>query len=76
MSVNEFILLSENEKYDITFRKGVFIGFKLKGDVRLVFYRMFSFYVMVEYNSCENKIVTIKGFENKLFIERWNSFDN
>jgi len=76
MKIEEFNLLSEFDKYDIVFTKGTFYAYKLKGNIKLVFYVVFDFYTMIQYNISNNEIIGISSFENEILLDTWSLFDN
>lgn len=76
MRIEEFNLLSEFDKYDIVFTKGIFYTYKLKGDIKLVYYVVFDFYTVIQYNISNNEIIGISSFENQIFLNTWSLFDN
>jgi len=76
MKIEDFNLLSEFDKYDTVFTKGTFYAYKLRGNIKLVYYVVFDFYTMIQYNISNNKIIAITSFKNKMFLEDWSLFDN
>ena len=76
MKIEEFNLLSEFDKYDTVFTKGTFYTYKIKGNIKLVYYVLFNFYTMIQYNISNNKIIAITSFKNKMFLEDWSLLDN
>jgi len=66
MNIEDFNLLSEFDKYDIVFTKGTFCAYKLRGNIKLIFYTLFDFYVMLEYNVVKNKILSRSSFKSRI----------
>lgn len=52
-----FTLLSDDEQFDLLFNEGVFIDFREMGDRRFTLYKLYSFFVEVQYEISQNKIV-------------------
>jgi len=76
ISLREFEMLSEHERYDITFTEGVFIEYWIEGDTRFALYAVFMFYVEVEYNTTENKIKNMISFDDGLLLDKYSFFRN
>ena len=55
MNLSEFNALQEQERYDVTFRQGTFIDYRLNGKKRFALYAVSMFFVEVVYNITENK---------------------
>ena len=71
MTINEFNLLENHIKFDLTFNQGTFIEYFINGNQRFALYSIFKFYVEVEYNSIENKIVNIISFDDGELLEKY-----
>jgi hypothetical protein len=61
MTMPEFELLPYNEKIDLLYREGVYIG-KHKGDVARVLYQVESFYVEINYKKYRRTIIDFQCF--------------
>jgi hypothetical protein len=57
MNFYEFTLLSDVNQFDLVFKEGVFIDFRETGDRRFTLYKLYSFFVEVQYEISQNKIV-------------------
>lgn len=60
----EFTQLSEHDQYDITFREGDFVEAREINGSRYALYKLYNFFVEVEYNISLNKIINIVSFIN------------
>ncbi|HCY80933.1 hypothetical protein [Xanthomarina gelatinilytica] len=74
MTINEFNLLENHIKFDLTFNQGTFIEYFINGNQRFALYSIFKLYVEVEYNSIENKIVNIISFDDGELLEKYSFF--
>lgn len=74
MTINEFNKLENHIKFDLTFNQGTFIEYFINGNQRFALYSIFKFYVEVEYNSLENKIVNIISFDDGELLEKYSFF--
>ncbi len=57
MTLYEFKLLSDHEQYDLLFTKGVFITSRIDKGSTYALYSLETFFVELEYNPKNNKIV-------------------
>ncbi|MCD1117548.1 hypothetical protein [Chryseobacterium turcicum] len=64
LSFYEFTQLPEEEQYELVFSSGEFIDSSVKGEVKYVLYKLYSFFVEVAYNSYDNKIINMSTFMN------------
>lgn len=71
LSIIDFNELNQHERYDQLFTKGDFINCYLKGDCRYALYSLFKFFVEVEYNVIQNKIVNLIAFKEGQLLERY-----
>lgn len=62
MTISEFNRLSDHDKYDITFTKGDFIEYFVNGTQRFALYGVYKFFVEIEYDNRENKIINLISF--------------
>ena len=62
MTLYEFKLLPEQEQYRILFKEGDFITYRLESSARFALYALDKFFVEVEYNPKNNKIVNKVSF--------------
>jgi len=73
MTLYEFKSLSEQKKYDITFKQGVFLDYHLAGNIRYALYAIDKFFVEVEYKVDENKIINLVGFIEGNNLDRYSN---
>lgn len=64
LSFYEFTQLPEEKQYEIVFSSGEFVDSSVKGEVKFVLYKLYSFFVEVAYNSYDNKIMNMSTFMN------------
>lgn len=64
MDFFQYTKLPPQEQWDLLFRNGDFIGSKTRTDKKFVLYKLYNFYVEVEYIASENKISTMKCFQH------------
>lgn len=62
MTLYEFNILDDNDKYQTTWDKGVFIDSKVRKEERYVLYAINMFFVEVRYDRTTNSISDIKSF--------------
>ena len=51
-----------NSKACITWKKGVHLGYRSKGNYYMSLYRMGDFYVEIQYHTCHDGIASIQTF--------------
>ena len=73
MKFYEFKLLPEEEQYRILFNEGDFITYRLESNSRFALYALGKFFIEVEYNSKNNKIVNKVSF---ISGEKLNLYSN
>jgi hypothetical protein len=71
LSFYDFKNLPPHEQYDLVFTQGDFINYYLKGEIRYVLYSLIKFFVEVEYNVSENKILNLVAFEEGKLLDRY-----
>ncbi len=74
ITLYKFLALSEQEQYDIIFTRGEFLEISLEGNKRFVLYAIDLFFVEVEYNSNENKIINKKAFVSGEILDNMPPF--
>ena len=57
MNFYEFTILSDNEQFDLVFKKGKFIDFNEIGKSRFVLYKLCGFFVEIQYEMEKNRII-------------------
>ncbi len=57
MKFFDFTLLSDENQFDLVFNEGVFIDFSVVGNSRFTLYKLYSFFVEVQYEISQNKII-------------------
>jgi cell fate regulator YaaT (PSP1 superfamily) len=76
MTVQEFENLTEREQFAFTFNKGEFIDYWINANQRFVLYSVENFFVEVEYDSGENKIIKLVSFDgnNDMLVNKYSFF--
>lgn len=74
LSLKEYEKLSDHDKYDLVFKQGDFIDVYIKSDSRFTLYSLFTFFVEVEYQISQNKIIGIDYFIDGDKLERYTSY--
>lgn len=62
LSFFEFTQLLQEEQYEVAFIDGEFVCVYEKADLKIVLYKLYTFFVEVAYNSEDNKIVGLTSF--------------
>lgn len=62
MTLYEFKLLPKEKQYAITFNEGTFIDYHLETKRRFALYEVDRFFVEVEYDNVNNKIINLISF--------------
>jgi len=68
----QYKLLSGHEQYDLLFTQGDFLDMVMEGNSRFAVYGLFRFFVEVEYNNKENKIIGLKSFVTGEIMEKYS----
>lgn len=71
MSLHEYSLLSEIEQYQLVYKQGTILDFRLTPHSRFNLYALCMFYVEVEYNFDIKKIVGKKEFIYDEVIDKY-----
>lgn len=64
MTFFEFTLLPEDQQYQLIFREGHFFASRKLGTNEFVVYKCYGFFVEIEYDSGQNKIVNKVVYRN------------
>ncbi|TDT41957.1 hypothetical protein CLV90_3189 [Maribacter spongiicola] len=73
MDIYDFNKLSNHDKYDTIFTKGQFVDTVTEGSIKYVLYALSYFWVEVEYDSKNNKIVGIVSFVGGKTLDRYSN---
>lgn len=73
MTLYEFNSLSEHNKYDITFKEGAFLNYRLEDNLRYALYAVDMFFVEVEYNNNKNKIQNVRSFKCGDLLDKYSN---
>lgn len=57
--------------YDLEFTKGDFVNYYLRGETRYILYSLFNFFVEVEFNITQNKIMNLIVFAEGRVLDRY-----
>ncbi|WP_034917856.1 hypothetical protein [Gillisia sp. CAL575] len=75
ISLYEFLALSDKEQYELAFNKGNYLDTLSKGSTRYVLYSLDLFFVEIEYNSLNNKIVNKRSFVSGELLDKYSNLD-
>ena len=73
ITLYEFLALPEQEQYEIIFNKGEYIDLRIEGNKRYVHYAVDLFFVDVEYDNDENKILGKRAFVTGELLDKYSS---
>jgi hypothetical protein len=73
MTLYEFNILDEQNKYDTVFNKGQFVDSINKGLTKYALYSISMFWVEVVYNSETNKITGISTFIGGASLDKYSN---
>lgn len=62
MTLNEFLLLQDNEQTDLLYRQGVYIGKRKEAEKIIVLYQLYSFYIEIIYSKYRHTIIRLNWF--------------
>lgn len=71
MKIYEFLILDDAQQYDIVWDKGVLIDTFKETSTVFSLYALNDFFVEIEYNSAENKIVNKTVFKQGERLEKY-----
>jgi len=71
MTLYEFKLLDKEQQYDVTFNQGAFIEYQLELNRRFALYAVDKFFVEIEYDAEENKILKLLSFIQGPLLDRY-----
>ena len=74
MTLYEYKLLPDAEQYEVLFNQGDFVTSRISGTKRYALYSLFLFFLEVEYNSAENKIVKKVSFVRGEKLDVYSNF--
>ncbi|PZD76448.1 hypothetical protein [Mesonia sp. K7] len=75
MTLYEFNLLEEDQKYDITFTNGQFLTYHLTENKRYALYAIDKFFVEVTYLINHNKIIALNSFKTGKLLDKYSNLD-
>ena len=65
LSFFEFTQLSKQQQYELVFNEGEYTDVAEIGESKYVLYKLYGFFVEVEYKIKENKIVNLVSYSGK-----------
>lgn len=71
LSIIDFNKLNKHEQYELVFTKGDFIDYFLKKTTRYALYSLYIFFVEIEYDVTNNKIVNLEAFDKGKLLDRY-----
>ena len=72
LTLYQYKLLSDHEQYDLLFTQGDFLDMIIAGNSRFAVYALFKFFVEIEYNNRENKIIGLKSFVTGKIMDKYS----
>jgi hypothetical protein len=63
MHIHQFENFDLNSKACITWRKGIHLGYRSEGKYYMSLYRLYGFYVEIQYHTCYDGIASIRTFK-------------
>jgi hypothetical protein len=69
MTMYEFKVLSDEERMDVLYADGVYIGKRKENNLTLVLYQLHTFYVEIMYRKYRCYIHSMRGSENTEILE-------
>jgi len=74
MTLYEFKMLEEQQKYDEVLNiSGIYLDSHLNGNQRFNLYGIDRFFIEIEYNNIENKIVGLRAFKTGKLLNRYSN---
>ncbi|MBD0831503.1 hypothetical protein [Aestuariibaculum sediminum] len=64
--------MSEHDKYDVIFNEGTFIDYKIEAVIRYALYAVDMFFVEIEYNRMDNKVVGLRSFKTGELLDKYS----
>jgi len=75
MTLYEFNLLKEPQQYyQVLNKSGIYLDNHINGSKRFNLYAIDRFFVEVEYNNTENKIVGLRSFKTGSLLDKYSNF--
>jgi hypothetical protein len=75
MTLYEFNLLKEPQQYyQVLNKSGIYLDNHINGSQRFNLYAIDRFFVEVEYNNTENKIVGLRSFKTGSLLDKYSNF--
>tara|TARA_R110000868_G_scaffold71713_2_gene209696 strand:- start:25615 stop:25824 length:210 start_codon:yes stop_codon:yes gene_type:complete len=68
-------MLSQHDKYDITFNEGIFIDSRQEGESRFALYAIDKFFVEIEYRYLINKIENLRSFRYGALLDKYSNLE-
>lgn len=76
MTLYDFKLLDKQQQYDEVLNKsGVYLDNHFNGSQRFNLYAIDRFFIEIEYDSTENKIVDLRTFKTGELLDRYSNID-
>ena len=72
ITLYEFLALPDQEQYNIVFNTGEYLDIRIEESRRFVLYAVDLFFVEVEYNSEDNKIVNKRAFVQGEILDKYS----
>lgn len=72
ITLYEFLALPDQEQYDILFKAGEYLDVRIEENRRFVLYAVDLFFVEVEYDSENNKIINKRAFVQGEILDKYS----
>lgn len=69
MTMYEFKVLSDEERMEVLYNEGVYIGKKLENGLAVLLYQLHTFYVEIAYRKYRHYIHSLRCSENTTILE-------
>ena len=76
LTLNKFNDLSDHEQYDLVFTEGQFIDYYLEDNRRFALYALYVFFIEIEYDIKENKIIGKISFNGGDRLNRYSDLSS
>lgn len=72
MTLYEFNLLPNQDQYELVFTKGEYVTNREEGGIRFALYAIYWFFVEIEYDIKNNKIVGKRSFITGKLLDKYS----
>jgi hypothetical protein len=76
MTLYEYLMLSDDEQYDVVFAKGKFLDIHIVGNTKLVLYAIDLFFVEVKWGIEKDEIIGKAAFKYGPALDKYGNVPN